>query len=76
MGSLQAQKEAAMKNKCPYSHDGKCDIWVDCEVLRYAQDESNELLHSNWSEIVYLLDRVRTLEKYIVSIGGKVPPEE
>ena len=76
MGSLQAQKEAAMKNKCPYSHDGKCDIWVDYEGLRYAQDESNELLHSNWSEIVYLLDRVRTLEKYIVSIGGKVPPEE
>ena len=76
MGSLQAQKEAAMKNKCPYSHDGKCDIWVDYEVLRCAQDESNELLHSNWSEIVYLLDRVRTLEKYIVSIGGKVPPEE
>lgn len=76
MGSLQAQKEAAMKNKCPYSHDGKCDIWVDYEVLIYAQDESNELLHSNWSEIVYLLDRVRTLEKYIVSIGGKVPPEE
>ena len=59
MGSLPAQKEAAMKNKCPYT-----------------QDESNELLHSNWSEIVYLLDRVRTLEKYIVSIGGKVPPEE
>ena len=76
MGLLQAQKEAAMKNKCPYSHDGKCDIWVDYEVLRYAHDESNELLHSNWSEIVYLLDRVRTLEKYIVSIGGKVPPEE
>ena len=76
MGSLQAQKEAAMKNKCPYSHDGKCDIWIDYEVLRYAQDESNELLHSNWSEIVYLLDRVRKLEKYIVSIGGEVPPEE
>ena len=76
MGSLQAQKEAAMKNRCPYSHDGKCDIWVDYEVLRYAQDESNALLHQNWSEIVYLLDRVRTLEKYIVSIGGKVPPEE
>ena len=76
MGSLQAQKEAAMKNKCPYSHDGKCDIWIDYEVRRYSQDESNELLHSNWSEIVYLLDRVRTLEKYIVSIGGKVPPEE
>ena len=76
MGSLPAQKGAAMKNKCPYSHDGKCDIWIDYEVLRYTQDESNELLHSNWSEIVYLLDRVRTLEKYIVSIGGKVPPEE
>ena len=57
MGSLPAQKEAAMKNKCPYSHDGKCDIWIDYEVLRYAQDESNELLHANWSEIVYLLDR-------------------
>lgn len=65
-----------MENRCPYSHDGRCDIWIDYEVLRYAQDESNDLLHSNWNEIVYLLDRVRTLEQYIVSIGGEVPLEE
>ncbi len=72
---MPAQK-AAMKTKCPYSHDGKCDIWIDYEFLRYVLDESNEQIHSNWSEIVYLLDKVRTLEKHIVSIGCEVPPEE
>ena len=65
-----------MRNKCPYSHNGRCDIWIDYEVLRYAQDESNELLRSNWNEIAYLLDRVRALEDYIVSIGGNIPPDK
>jgi hypothetical protein len=44
-------------------------------VLRYAEEESAELFRSNWNEILFLLDRVRTLEDYIVSIGGTVPPD-
>ena len=59
---------------CPFDERYRCYIWIDNEVLRYAQEESEELFHSNWNEIVFLLDRVKLLEDYIVSIGGTVPP--
>lgn len=58
---------------CPFDERYRCGIWIDNEVLRYAQKENDELNRANWSEILYLLDRVRTLEEYIVSIGGTVP---
>ena len=60
---------------CPFDERYCCYIWIDNEVLRYAQQESEELFHSNWNEIVFLLDRVKILEEYIRSIGGTVPPE-
>lgn len=52
----------------------KNQLWIDNEVLRYAQQESEELFHSNWNEIVFLLDRVKVFEDYIRSIDGIVPP--
>ncbi len=60
---------------CPFDERYRCYIWIDNEVLRYAQQESEELFRSNWNEIVFLLDRVKVLESYIKSIGGTVPPE-
>ena len=60
---------------CPFDELYRCYIWIDNEVLRYAQQESKELFHSNWNEIVFLLDRVKVLEDYIISIRGTVPPE-
>ena len=60
---------------CPFDERHRCYIWIDNEVLRYAQQESEELFHSNWNEIVFLLDRVKVLEDYIRSIGGTVPEE-
>ncbi len=60
---------------CPFDERFRCGIWIDNKVLRFEQEESAELFRSNWSEICYLLDRVRTLEDYIESIGGTVPPE-
>ena len=59
---------------CPFDERYRCYIWIDNEVLRYAQQESEELFSSNWNEIVFLLDRVKVLEDYIRSIGGIVPP--
>ena len=60
---------------CPFDERFRCDIWIHNMVLRYAEEESAELFRSNWNEILFLLDRVRTLEDYIVSIGGTVPPD-
>lgn len=60
---------------CPFDERYRCYIWIDNKVLRYAQQESEELFHSNWCEIVFLMDRVKVLEDYIRSIGGTVPPE-
>ena len=60
---------------CPFDERFRCGIWIDNEVMRFEQEESAELFRSNWNEICYLLDRVRTLEDYIESIGGTVPPE-
>ena len=59
---------------CPFDERYRCYIWIENEVLRYAQEESRELFTSNWNEIVFLLDRVKNLEAYIRSIGGTVPP--
>ena len=61
---------------CPFDERYRYYIWIDNEVLRYAQQESEELFHSNWNEIVFLLVRVKVLEDYIRSIGGTVPPAD
>ena len=63
-----------MTKFCPFDERYRCQIWIDNEVLRFEQQEMEELFHSNWNEIVFLLDRVKTLEDYIRSIGGTVPP--
>lgn len=60
---------------CPFDERFRCGIWIDNKVLRFEQEESAELFRSNWNEICYLLDRVHSLEHYIESIGGTVPPE-
>ena len=60
---------------CPFDQRYRCNIWIDNEALRYAQEESEELFHENWKEICYLLNRVRVFEDYIKSIGGEIPPE-
>ena len=60
---------------CPFDERYRCNIWIDNEVLRYAQEESEELFRENWKEICYLLNRVRVLEDYIKSIEGEIPPE-
>ena len=41
---------------CPFDERYRCNIWIDNEVLRYAQEESEELFHENWKEICYLLN--------------------
>ena len=60
---------------CPFDERFRCYIWIDNEVLRESQEESRELFQANWHEILFLLDRVRVLEDYIISIGGTVPPK-
>lgn len=64
-----------MDNKCPFRND-RCEIWLDYEILRFEHSECNELLHMNWKEISRLYEKIDTLEKYIESIGGKIPMED
>ena len=71
---MMQEGESKMIKYCPFDERCRCYIWIYNEVLRYAQQESEELFRSNWNEIVFLLDRVKVLEEYIRSIGGTVPP--
>ena len=60
---------------CPFNQRYRCNIWINNEVLRYTQEENEDLFRANWQEIRYLLNRIRVLEDYINSIGGEIPPE-
>ena len=63
-----------MIKQCPFKDD-RCDIWLDYMINEDELSQCNELLHSNWIEIVELYDRIDALEKYIISIGGEIPTE-
>ena len=63
-----------MIKQCPFKDD-RCDIWLDYDILRDELSLCNELLHSNWIEIVGLYDRIDALERYILSIGGEIPTD-
>ena len=32
-----------MKDKCPFREGGRCNIWIDYQVLQYALQEAEEL---------------------------------
>lgn len=32
-----------MKDNCPFSESGKCEIWIDYQILQYALEEAEEL---------------------------------
>ena len=61
-----------MIKQCPFKDD-HCDIWLEYDIMQDELSQCNELHHSNWIEITGLYDRIDALEKYIVSIGGKIP---
>lgn len=72
MDSEPDRKEEPMIKPCPFKDD-RCDIWLDYTIMEDELSQCNELLHSNWIEIIGLYDRIDALEKYILSIGGEIP---
>lgn len=65
-----------MKDKCPFRESGRCNIWIDYQVLQYALQEADELISSNWKEIQRLYDRINLLEKTLLDAGLTISPEQ
>ena len=63
-----------MSKMCPLMDKEACEFWLDYIFNKEDLEQANELLSYNWKEICYLHNRINTLEKYIRSIGGTVPP--
>lgn len=40
-----------MKDNCPFSESGKCEIWIDYQILQYALEEAEELADANWCSL-------------------------
>ena len=47
MGCQPARKGELMKDNCPFSESGKCEIWIDYQILQYALEEAEELADAN-----------------------------
>lgn len=65
-----------MKDKCSFRKAGRCDIWIDYQVLQNSLQEAEELASSNWREIQWLYDRINQLEAALLEAGIAIPEEE
>ncbi|MDD7024917.1 mobility-associated LCxxNW protein [Blautia sp.] len=64
-----------MKDNCPFSESGKCEIWIDHQILQYALEEAEELADANWTEIKRLYARIDQLTAVLVDAGIDIPEE-
>ena len=64
-----------MKDNCPFSESGKCEIWIDHQILQYALEEAEELVDANWTEIKRLYARIDQLTAVLVDAGIDIPEE-
>lgn len=64
-----------MKDKCPFRKGGRCEIWIDYQVLQASLQEAEELANSNWKEIQWLYARVHQLETALCDNGIAIPAE-
>lgn len=64
-----------MKDKCPFQHSNRCDIWVDYQVLQCTVVEAEELAAANWSEIQHLYDYIDRLKSALRDAGIQIPLE-
>ena len=75
MGCQPARKGELMKNNCPFSESGKCEIWIDHQILQYALEEAEELADANWTEIKRLYARIDQLTAVLVYAGIAIPED-
>lgn len=75
MGCQPAGKGELMKDNCPFSESGKCEIWIDYQILQYALEEAEELADANWTEIKRLYARIDQLTAVLVDAGIDIPEE-
>ncbi len=64
-----------MKDNCPFSESGNCEIWIDYQILQYALKEAEELADANWTEIKRLYSRIDQLTAVLVDAGIAIPEE-
>lgn len=64
-----------MKDNCPFSKSGKCEIWIDYQILQYALKEAEELADANWTEIKHLYARIDQLTTVLVDAGITIPED-
>lgn len=64
-----------MKNNCPFSERGKCDIWIEYQILQCALEKAEELAESNWTEIKRLYGRIDQLTAVLADAGIAIPEE-
>ena len=75
MGCQPAGKGELMKDNCPFSESGKCEIWIDYQILQYALEEAEELADANWTEIKRLYARIDQLTAVLVDAGIAIPED-
>ena len=75
MGCQPSRKGELMKDNCPFSESGKCEIWIDHQILQYALEEAEELADANWTEIKRLYARIDQLTAVLVDAGIDIPEE-
>ena len=64
-----------MKDNCPFSESGNCEIWIDYQILQYALKEAEELADANWTEIKRLYARIDQLTAVLVDAGIAIPED-
>ena len=64
-----------MKNNCPFSESGKCEIWIEYQILQCALEEAEELAGTNWTEIKRLSARIDQLTAVLVDAGITIPED-
>lgn len=75
MGCQPSRKGELMKDNCPFSENGKCEIWIDYQILQYALEEAEELADANWTEIKRLYARIDQLTAVLVDAGIAIPED-
>ena len=75
MGCQPSRKGELMKDNCPFSESGKCEIWIYYQILQYALEEAEELADANWTEIKRLYARIDQLTAVLVDAGIAIPED-
>ena len=65
-----------MGDYCAFSHNHRCNKWVDYEITRHELEEADALCHGNWIEIQRLRDYIDALKALLKENSIEFPSEE